>query len=197
MRLRLFATLALVLCTRSLTGQQEPAAPTPTFRTAVDLVELDVRVTDASGAFVSDLTEEDFEILEDGRPQAVAALSVVDIPFEPIESPPSGPAVEPDVQTNAVEEARVYVVAFDESILAEQILRARLFLRRFVERYFGPNDIAAVVWVGRGVAGDTQDFTSSPRLLLEAIDRFQGGTPREPPPVPLAPGSVLPSVGTL
>jgi len=184
MRLRLPATLILALCTRALLGQ-EPTTPTPTFRARVDLVELDVRVTDGNGAFVPGLTANDFAVFEDGQPQTIAAVSVVDIPIVSAESAPALQLVQPDVQTNATEESRLYVIAFDEGITSEQILRARLFLRRFVTRYFGPNDTAAVVWVGRGVAGHTQDFTSSQRLLLESIDRFQGGPSAEPPPTPL------------
>ena len=75
MRLRLLITLTLALCARASLGQQ-PATQTSTFRTGIDLVELDVRVTDASGSFVPGLTGKDFEILEDGQPQTVAALSL-------------------------------------------------------------------------------------------------------------------------
>ena len=41
------------------------------FRAETDLVSLGVVVTDRSGNFVADLQSEDFEILEDGKPQAV------------------------------------------------------------------------------------------------------------------------------
>ena len=44
--------------------------------------------------------------------------------------------------------------------------------RRFIEQNFGTNDLAAVVFTGRGE--DAQDFTNNPRLLLRAIDKFNG-----------------------
>jgi len=191
MRLRLFAVLALVLFTRELIGQ-EPSATSPTFRTQVDLVELDVRVTDSSGAFVRGLTAGDFEIVEDGVAQTVTALSEIDIPIEAAEPPGAGLAPDPDVRTNTGDESRLYVIAMDEGISSEQILRARMFLRRFVEQHFSATDIGAVVWVGRGLARDTQDFTSSKRLLLQAIDRFQGGLSAEPPPASLVASQAQP-----
>lgn len=42
-----------------------------TFRSTVDLVSLGVTVTDRQGTFATDLTTADFEILEDGVPQAI------------------------------------------------------------------------------------------------------------------------------
>jgi VWFA-related protein len=47
---------------------------TQVFRSAVDMVSLGVTVTDRAGAFVTDLTSEDFEILEDGVPQSVSVF---------------------------------------------------------------------------------------------------------------------------
>src|SRR5581483_3494470 len=39
---------------------------TPTFRSSVNYVDVDVTVTDAQGRFVGDLSRDDFEVLEDG-----------------------------------------------------------------------------------------------------------------------------------
>jgi Ca-activated chloride channel family protein len=49
-----------------LTTQQVPV-----FRTGVDLVNLGVTVSDRKGALRADLTAEDFEVYEDGRPQTI------------------------------------------------------------------------------------------------------------------------------
>lgn len=43
----------------------------PVFPVALDLVNVTVTVRDAGGGLVSDLREEDFQVLEDGRPQQV------------------------------------------------------------------------------------------------------------------------------
>src|SRR6187200_1444421 len=49
----------------SVRGQQ------PTFRSETELVNLGVTVVDRRGNFISDLTQEDFEIVEDGRKQSI------------------------------------------------------------------------------------------------------------------------------
>jgi VWFA-related protein len=46
-------------------------AQAPLFRSRVDLVNLGVTVTDKKGTLVTDLTLEDFEIVEDGKTQMV------------------------------------------------------------------------------------------------------------------------------
>jgi len=46
----------------------------------VDLVVLEVAVLDRRGRYVRDLTKNDFEILEDGRPQTIALFHDEDIP---------------------------------------------------------------------------------------------------------------------
>jgi VWFA-related protein len=48
--------------------------------TNVDLVVLDVAVFDRKGRYVRDLTRDNFEVLEDGRPQAIALFRNEDIP---------------------------------------------------------------------------------------------------------------------
>jgi Ca-activated chloride channel family protein len=47
------------------------ATAQPTFRAAVDLVTFGVTAVDRRGNLITDLTQEDFQILEDGRPQTV------------------------------------------------------------------------------------------------------------------------------
>jgi VWFA-related protein len=43
----------------------------PAFRSGIDLVNLGVTVTDKKGALVTDLTADDFEVIEDGKKQTV------------------------------------------------------------------------------------------------------------------------------
>ena len=154
---------------------QAPEPPPLTFRVEVNYVEVDAVVTDAQGNAVPDLTLADFEVLEDGRPQKVTAFSQVTIPIERGERPlfASGP-IEPDVQTNEGADGRLYLIVLDDLHTSfTNTVRVKAALRQFFERSFGTNDLAAVVYTsGRGQDG--QDFTSNPRLLLAAIDKFIG-----------------------
>lgn len=50
-------------------------AQRPTFRAGTELVSVAATVTDRRGGFLTDLTRDDFEILEDGRPQAIEVFA--------------------------------------------------------------------------------------------------------------------------
>jgi Ca-activated chloride channel homolog len=43
----------------------------PTFRGGIDLVNVGVTVSDRRGTYLTDLTRDDFEVIEDGRPQTI------------------------------------------------------------------------------------------------------------------------------
>src|SRR5258706_66247 len=74
-----------------------------TFKTEVNYVEVGAVVTDAQGNFVRTLNKDDFQILEDGKPQRISAYSLVDIPVERIRTAgrAGAPSVEADVTSNA------------------------------------------------------------------------------------------------
>ena len=153
----------------ALSAQQQQAAPqTPadqppvTFRVEVNYVEVDAFVTDAEGKPINDLTANDFEVFEDGKPQKVTAFSLVNIPIERAERPLfAGKAIEPDVQTNEHLEGRIYLLVLDD-IHTEftRTPRVKAAARRFIEQNFGTNDLAAVVYTGRADA--SQDSPTIP-----------------------------------
>ncbi len=154
-------------------GQQDQ--PPVTFRVEVNYVEVDALVTDAQGNLVTDLTIDDFEVLEEGRPQKVTAFSQVNIPIARAAQPlfAAGP-VEPDVQSNAAVDGRLYLFVLDDLHTSfSNTPRVKAALKQFLDTSFGTNDLAAVVYTsGRGQDG--QDFTGNRRLLQAAVDRFSG-----------------------
>jgi VWFA-related protein len=77
--------LFLIVLAGSADDQDQPAKQehdTSSFRIAVDvtLVVLHATVTDRQGGFVSDLTEKDFQVYEDGRPQPIRLFLNEDLP---------------------------------------------------------------------------------------------------------------------
>jgi VWFA-related protein len=194
MRTRLGAALGLAAIAAAVLGGQTPSPPPPqapaaspppqanqpqppiTFKVEINYVEIDAIVTDAQGKFVRDLRKEDFQVTEDGKPQSVQVFSMVDIPVEREVAPLfSSTPIEPDVQTNEREFAgRVYLILLDDLHTAG--LRSQLVKRaakQFIERFFGANDMAAVVHTS-GRSDASQDFTSNKRLLMNAVDKFMG-----------------------
>ena len=87
--------MAILLCGDTARAQQAPAqppaaqppaaqppvpatdAPTPTFRTSVNLVSSDVIVRNRRGQFQADLKKEDFELYEDGVKQDLTSFVLV------------------------------------------------------------------------------------------------------------------------
>src|SRR5688572_9780323 len=127
--LAIFALTALSAAT--LLGQapgQPPAPQQPplTFRAEVNYVEVDARVLDPQGKFIAGLKPEDFEVLEDGKPQKVTAFSLVNIPLERVERPLfASKPVEPDVRNNLQgADGRIYLIVLDD--LHTNALRSNL-----------------------------------------------------------------------
>jgi VWFA-related protein len=186
----LLAAVLLAFASMSGRAQQQPPQPAPqqppatrpgeqpqvTFKVEINYVEVDASVTDASGNFVRGLTKDDFQILEQGKPQTVAICSLVDIPVERPDAPLFSPtAIEPDTRANWPEfNGRLFVLVLDDlNTDFSHSLRVRAAARQFIERYLGANDLAAIVTTGGGRAG-AQEFTSSRPRLLRALDGFSG-----------------------
>jgi len=153
-------------------ASQTTSPPIPTFRAEVEYVEVDALVTDEQGRFVPNLRKEDFRIFEDGKPQTIANFALVEIPVDRGER--LGGA-EPDVLSNERPfGGRIYTMILDDlhtAPLRSPLVKAAA--RRFIERHLAANDLMAIVHTaGRDQA--SQDFTSSKRLLLAAVDRFMG-----------------------
>ncbi|HEY7191623.1 MAG TPA: VWA domain-containing protein [Vicinamibacterales bacterium] len=182
MRFRVTVASIVAAASAILAAQQQPAAPPATqspqpavtFRVEVNYVEVDAIVTDAQGRVVSNLSESDFEVLEDGKPQKISSFSLVNIPIERAERPIfTTTPIEADVQTNAHAEGRIYLIVLDDVHTDfTRTPRVKASMKRFLEQNFGTNDLAAVVFTGRSEA--SQDFTNNTRLLLNAVDKFVG-----------------------
>jgi VWFA-related protein len=162
----------------------QPAAPAATqqippvtFKTEIDYVEVDAVVTDERGNLVKGLTQEDFEVYEDGKPQKVALFSQVVIPVDRLERFTTTDArpVVPDVRTNAKPfEGRIYVILLDDyHVGALRSAHVKRAATEFIDKYLGANDVAAVIHAS-GRTDAAQEFTNDPRLLDAAIDKFMG-----------------------
>ena len=178
MRTILALTLLGTLAQQTSPAPQTPPAPQPpvTFKVEVNYVEIDANVTDAQGNFVRTLTRDDFQLVEDGKPQALTAFSMVDIPIQRVDPPlfAKNP-IPPDVVSNRTPfEGRVFVLVLDDlNTRFTRTPRTRAAARLFVERYVGANDVVAVVNTS-GYGRSMQDFTSNRQLALKAIDAAIG-----------------------
>ncbi len=159
-----------------------PLAPPPagqppvTFRAEVNYVEVDARVVDDQGRFVSGLSAGDFQVFEDGAAQAITVFSEVNLPVERAPRPLfASEPIEPDVATNlSGMDGRIYLVVLDDlHTHMQRSPRVRLAARQFIERYVGANDVVAIVYTS-GRSDAAQEFTNNQRLLLASVDKFMG-----------------------
>src|SRR3954451_3853180 len=70
-------TLGSLLIAAALAFAPQSGTQQPTFKSSVALVEVDIIARDKDGRFVSGLTADDFEVLEDGKPQQVQHFYLV------------------------------------------------------------------------------------------------------------------------
>ena len=63
------------------TTAQPPQRPQPSFRAGVDLVSLNVTVTDGTARYITDLAAEDFNVFEDGMKQEVTFFNRTNLPI--------------------------------------------------------------------------------------------------------------------
>ena len=163
-----------ILTAATLLAQAPPQAQdTPTFRSGVQLIDVDVVVTDKDGMPVRNLTRDDFEIIEDGKVQDIRTFTAIDLPVETPNQLAARRArdVEPDVVTNTTPEGRTYVLLLNGSSTS---LRARHIAERWLDEVMQPGDRVAVINV-MGSSRDSQPFTGSHRLALEGINRMISG----------------------
>ena len=62
-------------------GQNPPASQAPSFRSGVELVSLNVTVSDASSRYATDLQQDEFQVFEDGVKQDVTFFTRTNLPI--------------------------------------------------------------------------------------------------------------------
>lgn len=169
MKRHVLTAAALVLL--SIAGH----AQAPTFRSETTVVQLPVRVLDAKGTFVTDLTSADIEVLEDGVPQAVSSFTLVDLATRATRTPvaPTSPTGALPIPYLEKLDGRLYVFLIDDyNLNVTYTPRAKELVRSFIRDRMAPGDAAAVV-IASGAG--RQDFTHDKRALQIVVDRVTGG----------------------
>jgi hypothetical protein len=121
------------------------SASTPTFSTEVELVTVDVVVTDKKNASVTDLKRDDFTILEDGKPQEISTFDSIQVP----DAPAAVPATKPPISLNTSNDertARTFVILFDDVHLTMfQALTAKKAIAQFLQTGVREGDRVSIV----------------------------------------------------
>ncbi len=156
--------------------QQPPPPQQPTFRTGINFVRVDVIVSDRKGVPVADLKATDFEVTEDGKPQAIEQFKLVKVDGNP--QPDEGPARQIrstfDEESEAArDDVRLFVIFFDDyHTRVGSALAVKDPLTRFVQQQLGPNDLLAVMYPLTPL--DAVTLTRNHNSIVSAIQRFEG-----------------------
>ncbi len=162
--MRIFSLPAILLVSAAVLGQQPPGQPVPqlpqapskeekqpTIRVDVKLVNVFVTVTDEKGAPLANLTQDDFQIVEDDEPQTISVFD------RESELPLS------------------IVLAIDTSLSTRKDLKIELeSARRFVRSIVRPVDALAVYQFSE-VVDELVPFTSDLGRIDSAIQRAHAG----------------------
>lgn len=125
---------------------------------------------------VRGLTGADFTILENGKPQTVAAFGAVELPDL---KPPSAPwirDVAPDVKTNfGSQQRRLFIIAIDDATIENDVaaIKSVKDIATGIVNRLGPADVASVVFTRDN--RNSQDFTNDRARLLTAVNSFTVG----------------------
>ncbi len=156
-----------------------PAPPTtdqPVFRAGVNYVRVDVIVSARDGKPVLDLTEKDFEVLEDGKPQAIENFKLVQVRTTQV----PGQEAPRQIRTNNDEEveasrddARIIAIFLDDyHVRRINSMKVRQPLLEFIENRLSPTDILAVM---HPLTPLTEvRLTRNHASVASAIARFEG-----------------------
>ena len=208
---------ALLICVTTgfigatvVSGRQQPQPPTaapsapqpaPAFQSGVNLVLVDVVVRDKAGAVVRGLRAEDFELLEDGKPQRIQSFAFEEVTggtapilnagvlsaaaraatAAVVAAPPPATGGAPTPMT-AGEFAghRLLVLLFDTSSMEpEDVQMAADSALKWVAEKMTPLDLVAVASVGSSLQVLT-DFTSDKarvHSVLMAFSAAEGTAP--------------------
>jgi VWFA-related protein len=165
-----------------LQNQPQPAAQGRTFKVKTELVEVRAVVTDRQGRLIENLKREDFELLENNRPQEIDFFSVTRIEGEE-SRPAAGGAAAPDrgaepksMRARLTEPPARTVILFVDTLHLSiaSLMQAKQALRKFMDERLTERDMVALVTSG-GSLGIAEQFTRDKQLLRYAIERISPG----------------------
>lgn len=154
----------------------EVSAQTPTFRGGINFVRVDVIVSDRNARPVTDLTQADFEVLEDGKPQAIEQFRLIKVDgnLAPTESVPRQIRNRADEETEALrDDVRVFAILLDDyHVRRSNSISVQEPLIRFIQTQLRPNDLVTIMLPLTPVTDLA--FTRDHQAIINTIQRFEG-----------------------
>jgi VWFA-related protein len=178
-----------------LRGQQSAIQSGATFRSNVNLILVDVVVRDRSGAVVKGLTQDDFQILEDNKPQQIISFAFEQIATKPqtvetatllagvvkaarvpriAATPADAPVIPVPPTSEGVSGYRLWTLLFDTSSMQpEEVQKAADSALTWVNDRMGSSDLVAVATIGSTLQV-LSDFTNDKERVKAVLGAFTG-----------------------
>jgi VWFA-related protein len=129
-------------------GQTKSADQDEPVRLRTELIEVQVVVTDKQGRVIEGLKKEDFELLEQGRPQEVTFFSLERINVQPTKPAPGEdlPGLNPSKRsTEAAGPSRSLVLFFDTLHLSgPSLIRSKISMKQFIDEQVTDRDTIVI-----------------------------------------------------
>lgn len=159
------AVLAAAITALPGSAQQRP--PVPAFRSQITMVPVDVRVLDQKGQPITDLTQDDFIIIENGVPQTIKHFSA-----EGLVAAQPGPGDRPELRKAPTDQLspqrrRVFLIVLGRGRLQVPSKGVDAALA-FVRQRLLPQDQVAVLAFNRAT-----DFTTDHEQIAAVLERFR------------------------
>ena len=194
-------TLSLCLVAGLLHGQQQQLPPAPdeqpaTFKSASNLVILNVTVKEKGGKLNTGLKKEDFIVLEDGKPQQISVFDLEKLGTDLLPEIAPEPKVlktrekveiekKPEVKKDPTpaqvrhQDRRLLAMFFDFTTMqpAEQI-RAKDAALKFIKTQMTSSDLVSILTFSNRIRV-LEEFTDDRQRLIDTINGFRIGESSE------------------
>lgn len=156
------------------------SAQDPTQQTSEDVIKIDTAlvqvravVTDRSGKVVDNLKQDDFEILENGKPQRIGFFSLETISTRSAPSAEAAKSSANPARPAATEKPRRSIVLFVDTLhlTTSSLVRAKAQLKKFVDERITDDDVVAIITTSNSL-GILSQFMRDRRMLKYAIDKI-------------------------
>ena len=157
--------------------QQDGGKP-PVFRTGINFVRVDVIVTDSkTGQPVSNLTQDDFEVVEDDARQAVETFKLIELDGgvkAALEGPARAIRNDSDEELEAArDDVRLFAIFLDDyHVRRGASVSVREPIARFIDTQLGPSDMLGVMYPLQAVS--SVRMTRDHGKVIESLGGFVG-----------------------
>ncbi|HUF46220.1 MAG TPA: VWA domain-containing protein [Vicinamibacterales bacterium] len=158
--------LSAALAAQSGRSGQSPQVPV--FRSRVAVVPIDVDVVDSRGRPIADLRQDEFQVLEDGRPQTISHFSYHTLSALDVGVSNAGPAFrQASTETLLPQQQRIFLILLGRGRLQYPARGVDGVITLVKEQMLPQDQVAIMAW------NRTTGFTTDRERLLGVLERFK------------------------